>query len=358
MPGLSYRHATPEFTVDLYTNSQGFRVSSGHEEYEKQKPKGTFRILLLGPSFAFGWGVNFEKTFGEQLRRVLAKAGFADGSRIEVLNHGVPAHPPANDLEWFNYVGKYYSPDLAIQFVYGSLEVSAEPDTSVVIRNGYAVLANPGVRDMIWAYAKNSATVFYSGIIIGQIHKLIFRGDPEGKIEGAGRDMRNPPVFRLDDPRVRESLTFYTALKETVEGAGADLLIVHFPLAYIVHPEDRARWVLQGVEDIEQQIMFNRAFASYLNELGIDCLNLTDDLIESAKRDKNRLYFWLDVHWTELGNTIAAQLVGQYLMERQAQEKLESQNKDSSGSKHQCCLHFPYKKGTFFSMLQPTQNLS
>jgi len=334
-PRLSYRHITPEFTAEIYTNSDGFRVSNAQEEYEKQKPKDTFRILLLGPSFAFGWGVNFEQTFGAQLQKLLTEASFVDGSRIEVLNHGVPALPPANDLEWFNHVGRHYSPNLVIQFVYGSLEVSAKPDTSVIVRNGYAIPSNPGMRDLVWYYAKNSATVFYSGLLITQIHKLIAAGNASGSIEGAGRDMRNSPVFRPNDPYVKESLMFYRALKQAVEGTGADLLVVHFPLAYVVHQEDRARWALQGVDNIDRQVAFNQAFSVHLNDLGIRCLNLTNDLIQSAKREKNRLYFWLDVHWTEQGNKVSAQVVSQNLMETQRHVTVKgSFTPSSSGSKN------------------------
>ncbi len=325
-PGLSYRHVTPEFTAEIYTNSEGFRVSSAHEEYQKKRPDNTYRILLLGPSFAFGWGVNFETTFAAQLQQILTARHFANGSRIEVLNHGVPGHPAANDLEWFNHVGKFHSPNLVIQFVYGSLEVSAKPDRSVIVRNGYAVLANPSIKDVAWAYAKNSATVFYSGIIISWIHKLFFGLDFHEQIEGAGRDMRNSEAFRREDARVTESLLFYMSLKEAVEGTGASLLIVHFPLAYVVHPEDRARWMFQGVENIEEQVQFNRTFAAYLNQIGIRCLNLTDQFIQRATMDKRRFYFWLDVHWTELGNAVAARLVGDYLQcdERKKNDKLSN----------------------------------
>ncbi len=320
-PGLSYRHVTPEFTADIYTNREGFRVSSAHEEYEKQRPRDTFRILLLGPSFAFGWGVNFENTFGAQLQQLLAKAGFANGLRIEVLNHGVPALPAANELEWLKQVGKDYTPNLVIHFVYGSLEVSPKPETDMIVHDGMLLPTNPGVKELVWGYAKNAATVFYAGIIISSLSKVFWKDTAPGKIEGAGREMRNSPPFREQSPEISDSIMFYRAFRETVEAAGANLLIVYFPLAYVVHPEDRARWMLQGVENIEDQITFNKAFDSYLNQIDIRCSNLTDQFIQHATMEKRRLYFWLDVHWTELGNALAARLVADDLTERYAQAR-------------------------------------
>jgi SGNH hydrolase-like domain, acetyltransferase AlgX len=79
--------------------------------------------------------------------------------------------------------------------------------------------------------------------------------------------------------------------------------------------EDRARWSLQGVENIEKQVQFNEAFTRHLNSIGIRTVNLTEPFIESARIENARLYYWFDVHWTKLGNTVSAQVVSQYLME-------------------------------------------
>ncbi len=52
-----------------------------------KKPPGVFRIMGLGNSFTFGWGVNDDQTFMRILERRLRKAGH----KVEVLNAGVPA---------------------------------------------------------------------------------------------------------------------------------------------------------------------------------------------------------------------------------------------------------------------------
>jgi hypothetical protein len=311
-PNLSYRHVTPEFAADIYTNKHGFRVSSAHEEYERTKDDNVFRILLLGPSFAYGWGVSYEHTFAVQLERRLATAHFARGARIEVLNHGVPYQPPANSFHWFTNAGRAYSPDLVIQFVYGSLEVSGHPDDSVQVINGRAIHKNAGTKESLWAYAKKSATVFYSGVLLGLAFKAVDER-PLASIDGAGREMRNTTTFSPDDDSIKGSLSLYKNFNDVVEGSGAEFTIVFFPLAYVVHPEDALRWWLHGVEDIDRQKEFNRAFERYLNDLGIRCLNLTEDLIQIAKEEKSRLYFWLDIHWNEKGNAVAARLVSEHL---------------------------------------------
>jgi hypothetical protein len=301
---LSFHHVTPEFAVDIFTNSQGFRVSRAHEEYRLDGASDTMRVLLLGPSFAYGWGVNYERTFGEQLRQRLATARFGGYSSVEILNHGVPGLPTANSLEWFRYKGRAYSPQIVILFVYGSLDESEEPAPSPLITKVKTV----------WSYAKLSTTIYYTGVLIGIAHRSwhgVGEGDP---IEGAGRAMTNRTAFNTDDPRVKESVRLYTRFKDEVHQAGARLLIVHFPLPYVVHPEDLSRWVLHGVTNVTQQIQFNQEFCSYLVRQGIECVNLTNQLMEAAKHSTERLYYWLDIHWTERGNAIVAQMVSDYVM--------------------------------------------
>jgi acetyltransferase AlgX (SGNH hydrolase-like protein) len=312
-PNATYRHVTPEFSVDLHTNSQGFRVSEAHEEYTVRPSADTYRILLLGPSFAFGWGVDFEDTFGYQLQQFIAERGIAQKKRVEVLNHGVPALPAANQLEWFQQVGKNYSPDLVIHFVYGSLEVSPQPDQALIVTNGMLQPVGLSTKDILWGYSKNSATVFYTGIIMGQISKVVGAAGQGSHIEGSGRELHNASVFDVHSSTIKESTAFYQAFQEAVHEIGGGFLVVYFPLSYVVYAEDRARWALHGVENIEAQVTFNKVFAAHLNQQAIRCLNLTDDFIEHAKHDARRLYYWLDVHWTPLGNRRSAELVGQYL---------------------------------------------
>src|SRR3990167_2033914 len=58
-PHLNLPHHTPEFHTMIFTNSQGLRVPEEQGDYLLGKQPDVTRILLLGPSFAFGWGVNY-----------------------------------------------------------------------------------------------------------------------------------------------------------------------------------------------------------------------------------------------------------------------------------------------------------
>jgi hypothetical protein len=315
MPNLSFPQRTPEFKIDLFTNSRGFRTSNQHEEYATGHDASRYRIMLLGPSFAFGWGVNHEQTFAAELPEMLAQKGFADGLKLELINRGVPALPPGNNLHWFEHVGKQYAPDLVIQFLYASMDVSSTPE-DVRVKDGYLVPRDATLSRRANAMAKNSAIVFYGWTVLTHARGVVSPDSGGGKIAGAGRDLNLVGAFDPASPGVTASMAFYDELRAAVEGSGARLLLVYFPLSYVVHPQDLARWRHLGVQDVETQTAFDRAFGEYLGKRGFTCLNLTEALIDEARKSHQRMYYWLDIHWTADGNHVAARAVADWLAAR------------------------------------------
>lgn len=317
---LTYHHATNEFDSYLYTNSEGFRTSRFHEEYSLDKDDSRFRILLLGPSFAFGWGVNYEDAFANQLKNYLEAGGFAAGRKVEVINAGVPSIPSSNQLNWFENYGKKYSPDLVVQFVYGTMIEKDQLDTALrVDGDGYLVTANASRAKRIQSGLKNFAVVHYGWVVYTMIGSAVGARPEVKRIEGAGKEIREQAQFDPDEELTRRSLNFYRRQGSSISAAGAKLLIVHFPLAYRVHREDMSRWRHLGVEDFTLDMSFNETFCGYLSQQGIPCLNITQDLIAEGQRSPERLYYWLDIHWTPKGNRVAAESVSRHLLSRATQ---------------------------------------
>jgi lysophospholipase L1-like esterase len=97
--------------VPLVTNSAGLRG----REISKSKPDDTYRIALLGDSFAFGWGVRHEETFGEQLAKNL-NSNSESCRTVEVLNFGVPGYATFQEVYHFLESGLEFQPDIIFIF--------------------------------------------------------------------------------------------------------------------------------------------------------------------------------------------------------------------------------------------------
>ena len=319
-PNLDYTHTTNEFSVGLHTNSQGFRVAQGQGDFPVVKDASKYRVMLLGPSFAFGWAADFEDSFAAQLEKQLEEARFAGQRDVEVLNAGVPSLPPANNLIWYRNVGRHYRPDLVIQLVHGSMAVYNRPtDAYTADANGYLVPSRASRVTQARHTAKQFGLVFYSWSLYAQFKGYLGLqpaqdNPPKGSIQGQVL----ADLFDPHQPIVAEAIEFFQNLKAAAVADNTRLVVVYFPPAYNVHRRDVNRWVHDGVWDVDRQIAFNRSFCRYLDERGIRCINIDQPLIDEAHRTEERLYYWLDTHWTPRGNRVAARAVTNYLVNQQA----------------------------------------
>jgi len=105
--------ATGDITYAI--NADGFR-----DRPRSPRPaEGTFRIVVLGDSVAFGYGVAQDDTFPSQLERALSATSPVP---VEVLNLGVNGYNPYTEAALFADVGRHYAPALVlVQFCVNDL---------------------------------------------------------------------------------------------------------------------------------------------------------------------------------------------------------------------------------------------
>ena len=91
---------TDFFSVDVAINSKGLRG----EEVGLEKPEGVRRVLVVGDSFAWGFGVEQEDTFTARLESALPAT--------QVINGAVSGYSTDQALLWLRLEGKQYEPDV------------------------------------------------------------------------------------------------------------------------------------------------------------------------------------------------------------------------------------------------------
>ncbi len=102
-PSATERIAWSTLDYEVNVNAAGFR----DVERELEKPAGTKRVLLLGDSVTWGWGVGEEDRFGEMLDEQL-------GADVEVLNLACPGY--GTDQQYWTLLerGLAYDPDVVV----------------------------------------------------------------------------------------------------------------------------------------------------------------------------------------------------------------------------------------------------
>lgn len=94
--------------VRLRTNPEGLRAQNS---YSLAKPPGVARILVLGDSQAFGWGLPERQTVAARLTEQLEKRGFGP---VEVINTAVPGYGAYQEAALLERIGMRYQPDCVL----------------------------------------------------------------------------------------------------------------------------------------------------------------------------------------------------------------------------------------------------
>ena len=106
-PGQEGIFETPQFRTSVRINQKGLR----DREHSYQRKTDNERIVVLGDSFAWGYGVEESERFSQLLEKSLG---------VEVINAGVSGYSTDQELLWYKNEGIKYEPDLVILVLAGN----------------------------------------------------------------------------------------------------------------------------------------------------------------------------------------------------------------------------------------------
>lgn len=203
--------------VPIRTNSLGLRSP----EIERQKPAGTTRLLVLGDSVAFGWGLRSEDTFTSQLASLLATV--YPNQRIEVINAGVSGYGTWQEVQWLQQTGLGLEPDVVI--VQAHLNDAAD--------NLWGTLGQD-IGGGSWLTRTSMLARLVSRVTGSQLP------DPSSA-EPCQRDWR----IGADEVCWDRTEALLTQLQEVAQEAGAEVVLMPSPMRWQVEPgvRDQRAWV-------------------------------------------------------------------------------------------------------------------
>lgn len=124
LPEAAFQRSIPQPYL-LYSPAPGHRGSTGEVDHNMQgyrgwpvqlaKTPGITRILCLGGSTTYGWGVSSaQDAYPAQLMEILNEGPPGGGQGYEVINAGLPFGTSAELLTHYHFKFHYYRPDIVI----------------------------------------------------------------------------------------------------------------------------------------------------------------------------------------------------------------------------------------------------
>lgn len=104
-PGSRTRFISSEWDTAVAINSLGLR-----DDEISEKPEGITRVVVLGDSYAFGYGVEADEAFPAVLERLCA----AQALSVDVVNAGIPSYSPTLEYLFLREHWAALEPDIVV----------------------------------------------------------------------------------------------------------------------------------------------------------------------------------------------------------------------------------------------------
>lgn len=315
-----------EFKTTAVINSLGYR---GHEFSPEKKP-GEKRILMIGDSMTFGWGVADDETYPFLTEKILRSFG---RSNIEVINAGYKGGlSPDGYYVYLKNEGLKLKPDLVVIgfFVFNDIEDLAANLWVKVNEKGLPeqiescchqvdgnILRNKSISFKFrFPYFRESHLFLAAANFLqkrfGLFPDKALLSTKGEQYLGCTLNSECRPKFVEEEDK---AIKLLSEMKKLTEGAGGKFFVLLLPVDYQIYPQafDKyskygMKWPLKtGEEDLAQKRIGERLLQNQIEFL--DLLPVFKD-----KQKEGYPFFRIDAHFNSKGTEITAEELGNYLI--------------------------------------------
>jgi hypothetical protein len=338
---ITYR--TPEFVYEVETNSLGFR----DREFSTAR-SSAYRIVALGDSFTYGWGVAAGESWPKRLEANLDTLKVP----VEIANLGVPGAGPADYAHIAQRAIPMLRPDLVIVGVlqgddlaqlaeYDSTKCAPHPEESW---RSYLRHQLPNLSQLVSPREAPGRLTSVTTEWQHQVQRILERASEQERkrFEGLDPSLRdafrhgelNPPVLAASFKHpsyfmetmvpgpARQSLidnmaSCLTKIKSLAEERGAEAVVVAVPFgAYVARRnfEIRRKLGFQLDESALTSGEMDEAIRLAASQAGLVFISVTAQF--RATRPEPPLFFEFDGHLTAQGHRLLADSIAGAIRER------------------------------------------
>ncbi len=323
-------------------NSDGMR----DREHTIAKPQGTFRIAVLGDSYAEATSIDAAKTFWAELERQLPACPALSGRPVEVLNFGLAGMGTAEELLVLRHRAWKYDPDLVLlAFFIGNdfrnntkelqkggrpyfLEKNGQLELDTSFQDGFGTRLRAGPIGQAFTsalpYSRVLQLIVHSykqvrrGAEIAERRRQEARNDPVGDLIGNEIGLDQLIYIEPTDPhwqkawRISERLVQMMA--DEVERRGADFVVATVTTGVQVHPDPQVRTRFAERLGISELYYPDARLAQYALGQGIPLVRLAPPLRQWAETHQTCVHGYQNAvpcggHWNEHGHREAGGLI-------------------------------------------------
>lgn len=308
-PNTTCRFKTSEWDITYRINSLGLR----DQEYSQQKPLGAYRILVLGDSFAEGYGVEESQTYQYLLEGKLNNSS----SRLnEVINAGVQSYSPTLEYLYLQKYGLALDPDLIILHLdltdFSDEQRYAAGESSLFQDTIPSVTWIPFLGQQVkWWLHQNSRLYDFS---VKTLKKKLYPDLFPDQISFVPKDPFKDAFVILRDLNESEYIRLWQAItknllniKQLLDEKNIKLILIMPPHGHQLSTQEwakgRSRW--QFAKDQIYSLRPQQDMQKFARENDLNYI----DLIPAFQSGigKKRLFFPIDGHLTFAGHQLVAE---------------------------------------------------